>query len=318
MSSLRSPHGSSKMRSSHVRIHACSGDWALIRSKRSSSLATKFHAVGRVERLELGAELADDVVVALAELLADRRQLLAQQQLALLLVDALADVVADRLGDLQLGQVVAGPGEDRSTRSDDVDGAQHDEAAAPRRTRPRSPTASASSPGSRRCAGSRAGAASGAVRRSARAWRAARGWRPRRGASGGVAEDLGVGVGGATLGGVDGDDAGAGLDVDDGGRLAVRAGCRCRAPGRRRRGALVAAAQQERRPSAPCVAASTARRSSSVLRARVMTAPGSTVDGRWARGRRTVGTWRCGRSGGSTLMHGKGIDRIADVRDASA
>ena len=44
VSSLRMPHGSSKTRSSHVRIQPCSGDWALVRSRRSISLATKLRA----------------------------------------------------------------------------------------------------------------------------------------------------------------------------------------------------------------------------------------------------------------------------------
>ncbi len=92
------------------------------------SLATNvLHAVGRAELVELRAVLADDVVVALAELLADRVELLAEQELALLLVHAFADVVADRLGDLQLGEVVARPRRGRSsTRSDHVDGLEHD------------------------------------------------------------------------------------------------------------------------------------------------------------------------------------------------
>ncbi len=64
--------------------------------------------------VELGAVLADDVVVALAELLVDRGELLAQQVVALLLVHPLGDVGADLGGDLQLGQVLAGPlGEQR-------------------------------------------------------------------------------------------------------------------------------------------------------------------------------------------------------------
>ena len=82
------------------------------------------HAVGRFERLQLGAVLADGVVVALAELLADRRQLLAQEELALLLVDAFGDVVADGLGDLQLGEVVARPGQHQVDALGDVDGGQ--------------------------------------------------------------------------------------------------------------------------------------------------------------------------------------------------
>ena len=93
-----------------MRIQACSGDCWLVRSSRSISLSTALRAFsGSVELGELGAVLADDVVVALAQLLADGGQLLAQQVLALLLVDALGDVGADLRGDLQLGQVVAWP-----------------------------------------------------------------------------------------------------------------------------------------------------------------------------------------------------------------
>ena len=66
----------------------------------------------------------DDVVVALAELLADGRQLLAQQVLALLLVDPFGDVGADLGGDLQLGEVVLGPGHDQVDALAEIDGAQ--------------------------------------------------------------------------------------------------------------------------------------------------------------------------------------------------
>ncbi len=85
------------------------------------------HTVGRVELVEPGAILADDVVVALAELLADRGELLAQQELALLLVDTLADVVADRLGDLQLGEMAAGPRHDQLDSRRNVDRPQDGE-----------------------------------------------------------------------------------------------------------------------------------------------------------------------------------------------
>ena len=92
---------------------------------------------GAVELVELRAVLADDVVVALAELLADGGQLLAQQELALLLVDALGDVGADLLGHLQLGQVVLGPVGDQLDALLDVDGLQHLRRGARRRPRSR-------------------------------------------------------------------------------------------------------------------------------------------------------------------------------------
>ena len=87
----------------------------------------RLHAVGRVEVVELGAEFADDVVVALAEFLADRVELLTQEPFALLLVDALAHVVTDRLRDLEFGQVVPGPRVDGVDAVGQVHGAQHDE-----------------------------------------------------------------------------------------------------------------------------------------------------------------------------------------------
>ena len=85
----------------------------------------RLHTVGRVEVVEPGAVVADDVVVALAELLADGVELLAEHELALLLVHALADVVADRLGDLQLVEVVARPRVDRVDPVGHIDRLQH-------------------------------------------------------------------------------------------------------------------------------------------------------------------------------------------------
>ena len=63
---------------------------------------------GAVVRL-LGAGLAAVDRCQLAQLLADGGELLAQQELALLLVHALLDVLADGLGDVQLGEVLLGP-----------------------------------------------------------------------------------------------------------------------------------------------------------------------------------------------------------------
>ena len=51
--------------------------------------------------------------VELGELLADGGELLAQQELPLLLLHALLDVLADRLGHVQLGQVLLGPADDQ-------------------------------------------------------------------------------------------------------------------------------------------------------------------------------------------------------------
>ena len=87
----------------------------------------RLHALGGVERFELGAEVADHVVVTLAQFLADGVELLAQQPFTLLLVDPFADVVADRLGDLQLGEVVARPRVDGVDAIGQVDGTEHHE-----------------------------------------------------------------------------------------------------------------------------------------------------------------------------------------------
>ena len=56
---------------------------------------------------DLGAVLLDDRGVVLVELLADRVHLLAQEVLALLLLGAGLDVLADPLADLELGQALA-------------------------------------------------------------------------------------------------------------------------------------------------------------------------------------------------------------------
>ena len=67
------------------------------------------HLVGQVGLLDPGAVVVGAVRLVLAELLADRGELLAQQELPLALLHALADVVADLLGHLELGQVAAAP-----------------------------------------------------------------------------------------------------------------------------------------------------------------------------------------------------------------
>ena len=63
--------------------------------------------LGHLGLLDLRAVLVGDRGVVLAELLADRVHLLAQEVLALLLLGALLDVLADALADLQLGQALA-------------------------------------------------------------------------------------------------------------------------------------------------------------------------------------------------------------------
>ncbi len=242
--------------------------------------------VGGLERLQLRAVLADDVVVALAELLADGGQLLAQQELALLLVDALGDVVADGLGDLQLGEVLAGPRQHELDALGDVDGGQHVTAGILVELGPRGDAV-----------GQGTGVEPGAqqLRQAARppqlgdrlehdAQLASQRLDARRRA--GIAEDLGVGERRPALGGVHGGDAGAGLDADDGGGLTRRQGADVGHLGDD--GELVVAGTQEHATVGPPVALSTARRAESVTRVRVMTAPGRTVAGRSARGSRVL------------------------------
>ena len=65
------------------------------------------HVVGHVGLFDLRAVLLDDVLVVLAQLLADRLHLLAQEVLALLGLGAGLDVVADPRADLQLGEALA-------------------------------------------------------------------------------------------------------------------------------------------------------------------------------------------------------------------
>ena len=65
------------------------------------------HLVGHAGVFDLLAVLVDDRAVVLAELAADRLHLLAQHVLALLLADAVLDVLADLAAHLQLGQALA-------------------------------------------------------------------------------------------------------------------------------------------------------------------------------------------------------------------
>ena len=76
------------------------------------------------ERAELGAVVVDEIFLAavLTQLLADRAHLLAQEELALVLLDALAHVLADLLVDLEFGQSFLRPLEHLLEASLDVDG----------------------------------------------------------------------------------------------------------------------------------------------------------------------------------------------------
>ena len=76
-------------------------------SRPSSFVGLLADLVGHAGLLDLGAVLLGDRGVVLAQLLADRLHLLAQEVLALLLLGALLDVLADALAHLQLGQALA-------------------------------------------------------------------------------------------------------------------------------------------------------------------------------------------------------------------
>ena len=95
VSSVRTVHGISRTVSSQVRIQPASGVWSLARSSlpTSRSAASRTFS-GQVGGLDAGAVVVGALGLVLAELLADRGELLAQQELALALLHALADVVA--------------------------------------------------------------------------------------------------------------------------------------------------------------------------------------------------------------------------------
>ena len=73
-------------------------------NRRELALGLLAHVVGHPGLGDLRAVLVDDGALVLAELLADRVQLPAQEVLALLLLRAGLDVLADALAHLQLGQ----------------------------------------------------------------------------------------------------------------------------------------------------------------------------------------------------------------------
>ena len=79
--------------------------------------------IGHPGGLDLGAKIGDHVVaVIVAELLADGGHLLAQDQLALALLEVVGDLVADPLLDLDLGERVLGPRQHLLEALLDVDG----------------------------------------------------------------------------------------------------------------------------------------------------------------------------------------------------
>ena len=67
------------------------------------------HGVGDLGGLDAAAVVVGPVGLALTELLADGGELLTQQELALALLHALADVLTDLVGELDLGEVLPRP-----------------------------------------------------------------------------------------------------------------------------------------------------------------------------------------------------------------
>ena len=112
-SSERVPHGMSSTVSSHVRIQLCSGLCSLIRSSRSISRSTAVRTSSGTDaassRARYSSTTSPSSPVALAQLLADGLELLAQHELALRLLHALGDAAADLLAHLELGEHLARP-----------------------------------------------------------------------------------------------------------------------------------------------------------------------------------------------------------------
>ena len=79
------------------------------------------HLLGHVGLVDLLAVLVDDRCLVLAQLLADRFELLAQEVLALLLLGARLDVVADAAANLQLGEPLSLKREGELEPLDDVE-----------------------------------------------------------------------------------------------------------------------------------------------------------------------------------------------------
>ena len=94
-----------------------------MRSRRDElALGLLAHGLRHAGLLDLRAVLLDDGALVLAELLADRLHLLAQEVLALLLLGARLDVVADALAHLHLGEPLALEAHGELEPLDDVDG----------------------------------------------------------------------------------------------------------------------------------------------------------------------------------------------------
>ena len=111
---LRTAHGRSKTRSSQVRIPALLGRLSAgalepLELAQDSGADAFGHPVA--ELVELGSVVLGRSVF-FAQFLADRSQLLAEQVVALRLLHALSDVVADLGADVQLAEEVLGPTDD--------------------------------------------------------------------------------------------------------------------------------------------------------------------------------------------------------------
>ena len=107
-SSDRFDQGTASSQSRYVRITDDSALWSPSRSKRDSSRsACSLDVLGHAGVGDLLAVVLGDRGLVLAELLADGVHLLAQEVVALLLLGAVLDVLADALAHLQLGQPLA-------------------------------------------------------------------------------------------------------------------------------------------------------------------------------------------------------------------
>ena len=92
--------------------------------------------VRQVALVELGAVLGDEVAVAVAQLLFDRVELAAQQELSLLLLHPVGHVRADLVGHLELGERLTRPADDRLEARLDVEGLEERDLALDRQVRP--------------------------------------------------------------------------------------------------------------------------------------------------------------------------------------
>ena len=266
-----SPHGTASSQSRYVRIIDASPIESPMRSSRASSRsACSRTSSGMLGVRDLLAVLLDHRALVLAELLADRVELLAEEVVALLLLRAGLDVLADALAHLQLGEPLALEPQRELEPLDDVDRFEQLDLLARRRGRA----------SSRLCRRARpARGPRGRTRRRARRRRAARGsprrrrgTRPRARAS-------------STAGGVSSGRSSTSTRRRPPGRSRQRRGCRGgdrrgrrpRAPPGRRTRSTTSATVPTDAYSASCFGTSTTRSSSPTSTARVMFMPGKTT-----------------------------------------